>query len=279
MPEAPEISVIVHHFREFRHLRACFEGWRRATGFVGGYEIILVDSSVDPAATAEAARIAAEFPEVRYVRDPDDRGYGGGNNLGARQARGEFLIVSNADIDPTHFDALAPARLLAFARENPDAGIVAPRLIYSDGQIQESARRFPRLTDHFIKRTPLRMLPRFRRWHAGYLMRDASFTAAKKVDWVVGAFFLVRRDVFLGADGFDEARFYMFLEDTDLCRRLGLAGHPTWYLPEISVLHGHSRASEAPVWRMPFRRVAWIHLGSVVKYFWKWRLDGKFVRD
>lgn len=97
-------------------------------------------------------------------------------------------------------------------------------------------------------------------------MRDIDLSKKTKVDWLVGAAMLMKKDRFLDLGGFDE-RFFLFFEDTDLCRRLKNEGHDVWYYPEVSMTHSEKRLSERGLW--PLKKVFWVHLASAGKYFWK----------
>lgn len=79
---------------------------------------------------------------------------------------------------------------------------------------------------------------------------------------------LMKRERFLEVGGFDE-RFFLFMEDTDLCRRMKEKGYEVWFDPRAEMIHSQERLSARGWW--PFRKVFWIHFSSVLKYFWKWR--------
>ena len=99
---------------------------------------------------------------------------------------------------------------------------------------------------------------------------DKDMDKKQEVDWVVGGCFMIRRDVFTQLGGFDE-RFFLFFEDTDLCRRVGLAGKKVLYDPRIVAGDKKRRLSGQSFLDLFFKKTGRIHISSALKYFWKWR--------
>ncbi len=190
-------------------------------------------------------------------------GFGKAQNKAVKLAHGEYILICNPDIEAQEGSL---TRLLAYADRLDDFGIIGPRLAYPEGGVQESARRYPSMSDLSVKRLGLSKL--FSKKMKKYLMKDRKFQDSEKVDWLVGAAMLMKREKFLEIGGFDD-RFFLFFEDTDLCRRVNEAGHDVWYYPEAEFFHSQERLSERGFW--PFKKVFWIHMASAGKYFWKWR--------
>ena len=92
----------------------------------------------------------------------------------------------------------------------------------------------------------------------------------QEVDWVVGGSFLIQRALFTELHGFDE-RFFLFFEDTDLCKRVGLAGKKVLYEPSIVVGDKKRRLSGQSFWDLFWKKTGRTHISSALKYFWKWR--------
>lgn len=233
--------------------------------FSGDYEVIVVDngSSIDL-----QEHLQERFGElVKVVTPQRNLGFGAAQNLAVQLAKGEYVLLCNPDLE---LQDESLNRLLQFAEGQADFGIIGPRLRYHHGGIQESARRFPRSADLLGKRFP--GLSFFRKNVDHYLMNDTDFDQPVKVDWLVGAVMLLRRDRFRELGGFDE-RFFLFFEDTDLCRRAWEKGYPVWYTPDSHFIHTRRRLSESDrpgMWI--FKKTFWIHVGSAIKYFKKWGL-------
>jgi GT2 family glycosyltransferase len=126
---------------------------------------------------------------------------------------------------------------------------VAPVVLSGDGKVEDSARRFPTLM-RFTKRVLLRQ-------------RDADYNVGAvpyPVDWVAGMFVVFRREAYQQIGGFDDRRFFMYLEDADICRRLGKIGCRVMVNPNVQVIHMAQRAS-----RRNLKHMRW-HLVSALRY-------------
>ena len=225
------------------------------------HEVVVVDNS---ASEQKLEDLREEFGEwVTTVSPQKNLGFGAAQNRAVKKAKGEYVLLCNPDLE---IQDESVERLMRFAEQQEDLGVVGPQLIHPDGESQESCRRFPTFTDLVIKRMGLRSL--FPRLTKRYLMQDKKLDKPTEVDWLVGAALLMKRDRFLEVGGFDE-RFFLFFEDTDLCRRMKQAGYSVQLYPDAMLVHSKHRLSERGFW--PFKWVFWIHLGSAMKYFWKWR--------
>jgi GT2 family glycosyltransferase len=193
-------------------------------------DVIVVDNA---STDATADLIAHEYRWVSLVRSARNLGFAAGNNLAARRARGEFLLLLNPDAVP------APAALAAgveLMRAHPQVGLGGGKLLAPDGTPQPSARMFPTLRDELFTMSGLAarypqspLLARLdRRW------ADPELAAA--VDWIPGAFVFIRRNVWDTLGGFDE-RFFMYYEEVDLCRRLQDKGLIVQYWPTLKATH------------------------------------------
>jgi GT2 family glycosyltransferase len=203
---------------------------------------------------------------VRVISSERNLGFGAAQNRAVKEAKGEYVLLANPDLRVRKGGV---KNLLEFSDHLQDFGVIGPRLVHQDGYVQESARRFPKLSDLLMRR--LRFLPYFKKRSDRYLMKDVDLDVPREVDWMVGAALLMKRERFQEIGGFDE-RFFLFFEDTDLCRRLIEKGYSVWYFPQASFIHPKLRLSDS---RMPgmwvFKKTFWIHLGSAFKYFKKWR--------
>lgn len=175
------------------------------------------DSTDDSVRVAEAAG-ATVIKKQRH-------GYGQGVNLGARQTRGDFFAIINPDI--RFFEADSIERLMRHF-DDPRVALVAPALQLLDGSLQDSARITPSPWNLIRRR---RMSPR-----AGEI-REAG-----DVDWIVGAFYVVRRSAWEEVGGFDES-YFLYFDDVDLCERLHRRGWKLHFDPDVVIQHAHQGAS------------------------------------
>jgi N-acetylglucosaminyl-diphospho-decaprenol L-rhamnosyltransferase len=193
---------------------------------------------VDNASSDGSADMARErFPWASLVASEDNLGFGAAVNLVANQTASPWIAPANADI------RLAPGaldRLLAAGLANPDAGVLAPRLVLPDGQTQRSAHPFPTLGVHLVYLSgAARLSPRLAR---RLVLDGAEPEAGAKVPWAVGAFLLVRRAAWDEIGGFDP-ELWMYAEDLDLGWRMSRAGWATRYEPRATVYHEEAAAT------------------------------------
>lgn len=216
------------------------EGFFASDGLMRSFrQIIVVDNESTDGTEALARRAGATV--VRCRRG----GYGAGINAGAQHASGTHLAVLNPDVR-FQADDVVPRLMKHF--EDPSVAIAAPALRLLDGRLQDSARRTP---------TPLDLLIRRR------IDRDrGAIRIAGDVDWVVGACFIVRRDVWDALGGFDE-RYFLYFEDVDLCRRARRAGWSVRFDPSIVAEHAWSGASRKSITAAATRH----HIRSAARFF------------
>ena len=196
---------------------------------------------VDNGSTDGSPDMVRECHPWVHLHVPDaNLGYGPAVNEVARRTTSPWMAPSNSDIE------LAPGALAelvaAGERAGPRVGVVGPRLILPDGSTQPGVQPFPGVADALLRNlSAYKLSPRIgeRLCLAGYW--DPS--AAASVDWVTGAFFLVRRDAWDAIGGFDEAQ-WMYAEDLDLCWRARRGGWDVRYEPSARVHHALSVAAE-----------------------------------
>jgi GT2 family glycosyltransferase len=101
-------------------------------------------------------------------------------------------------------------------------------------------------------------------------MKDMDATMPMPCDWVVGACMLIRKKVWDIVDGFD-ARYFLYYEDVDICRKVWRSGYQVWFYPNTHIIHYHKRLSAGKRWWLTlFDKTARIHIASHIKYFKKW---------
>jgi len=201
----------------------------RALASVRGYATIVVDNG---STDGTKALVRERFPEARLV-EQENRGMGGGNNTGMRLAAGRYFLLLNSDAWAVG-DAVE--RLVRFADEHPEAAIVGPRLLNTDGTLQRSVRGFPTLwrlaTEYLFLRKLALGSHALNALYAGGFAHDA----AREAEWLSGPCLLVRREAADAIGLFDED-FFMFSEETDWCYRFRAAGWRIWFFPGAEVVH------------------------------------------
>lgn len=226
---------------------------------------------VDNASTVTdvAAEVRRHLPDALvHIRDRN-YGFGHSNNFGARAVEASYYLFLNPDTILHESDVLT--RLHAFMETHPDVGLVAPKLLFPDGTLQETCRRFPAWYMPFFQRTRLGQTKFGQKYLRSFLMHDTDHGVCQTVDWVQGSAMFVRAEAWRQIRGFDE-RFFMYFEDVDVCRRLHEAGFGVIYFPETSILHSHERESAKGffVKSLLQKKVARFHVYSWIQYVWKW---------
>jgi GT2 family glycosyltransferase len=241
------LSIIIVNYEGCRYLGPCLDAI--AAVLREPCEVILVDN----ASTDGSAQFVRErYPYVRLIENRENLGFAAGNNIGAKVATGEYLLLLNNDT--CLLDDLSPA--LAIMDGNPRLGALGIRMLGMDNAYRRSAGRFPAL---------LRFLRLSQLYARGDGLVDGHFsepTRWRAVDWVEGSFLLTRRSLWESLGGLDNG-YFMYMEDVDYCRRLSGRGLATAYLPVLRYQHagGYSAA-----------RVAWLS-ASLRRYankFYRW---------
>lgn len=187
-----------------------------------------------------------DFPyPVKIVENITPKGFGANHNAAFQLAKGKWFCVMNPDI---RLNGNPFPDLLACLGK-PGVGVAAPLVLGVQGEIEDSARRFP---------SPLKILCKAVGGCKGsdYALTDGPIYP----DWVGGMFMLFPASVFEEAGGFDE-RFFLYYEDVDLCARLRLLGHEIILCPYANVVHHAQRSSHRNL-----RYLRW-HFGSMARFF------------
>ncbi|HEX5133434.1 MAG TPA: glycosyltransferase [Candidatus Krumholzibacteria bacterium] len=253
-----QTSVIIVTYNSSRVIGACLDSLA-AEAAAGVLEVIVVDNA---SSDGTADMLVREYPWVTVHAGRENLGYSKGVNIGIRRARGRFLYILNPD---TVVRRGSVQKLIDFMNRTPDAGIVGPRLVFHDGTVQLSCRRFYTFQVLLLRRTPLGKLFPNARAVRDHLMLDFDHDSTRRVDWLIGAAMLVRREAVESVGMMDE-RFFLYFEDVDWCYRMTQKGLNVYYVAEAVVEHGYQRASAQAVMNRSF--VA--HLVSLFRYYEKW---------
>jgi GT2 family glycosyltransferase len=250
-----DASIILVSFNTCAVLRECLEHVQRESDGLN-VEVLIVDNG---SRDGSPEMVETEFPAARLIRSSVNLGFGVANNIALEQAQGRYFVLLNSDA------FLQPGSLklaIAHMDTNPGCGLGGARLVGRDGHWQPSARMFPSVLGDLIVWTGLasrfpksRLFGRFDRTWA-----DPAEPAI--VDWVPGAFSIIRPDVLETVGMFDPA-FFLYYEEVDLCRRIQQSGNAIWYWPDVVVVHigGESsrhlksmefstKESQVVLWRM-----------------------------
>ena len=258
------ISIIIVNYKSLEKTKKCL-GAIGASFFPEiSHEIIVVDN----ASGDNLESLKKDFPYVKLILSLKNCGMGGGNNLGIQNSHGDYILILNPD---TFVDPQMIKILFEYLTKNPKAGIAGPKLLNPDGSLQPSCLRFPKFHTPILRRTFLGKL--FKGEINRFMMADFDHKEIRSVDWMMGSCLMVRRSVMDKIGLMFDPLFFMFFEDTDLCRRVKKAGFEVIYNPMASANHDHARASAKGRWFIAplTNKLARTHIASWIKYFWKWK--------
>lgn len=247
-PDVPQLTTLLQHLLLVRSLR----------------RIYLIDNSPMPLAERDALR--AMSPKVSYMHQKGKNlGYGAGHNIAIRKSiynHTEVHLVMNSDIEVKATDI---DQLYDKIRLHKEIGIIAPHVVYPNGETQYLCKLLPTPWDLFVRR----FLPASwsRRRTERYELRASGYKKMMNVPYLSGSFMMMRTEAVLKARLFDE-RYFMYPEDIDLTRTIH-RDYLTLYYPDVTIVHNHARAS----YHSP--RMLWIHIVNMCRYFnkWGWLID------
>ncbi len=190
---------------------------------------------VDNASTDDVTRAKARFPEIKLFTYKKNIGFGAAINRALRYCDSKYVTLINPDcfISKNFFEIA-----IGFMEKNESIGIIGPKIMDEDGSVQGSARSFPTpLTSLFGRKSPLtRIFPNNSITKSNILTWADDNESPREVDWVSGACMVIRRNAIENINGFDE-HFFLYWEDTDLCRRVRNKGWKVVYFPFAKATH------------------------------------------
>jgi N-acetylglucosaminyl-diphospho-decaprenol L-rhamnosyltransferase len=217
-----------------------------------------VDEIVLVANTPES--VGAVPDDVDVLLNASPLGFAANVNRGAAATDSDYVLTVNPDAVPRDG---AVAALRGFMDAHPRCGVAGPRMVYPDGTLQPSRRRFPTVLGTVVRRTPIRrVFDPYKLQRRHYNLGDDP-SEPVRADWMLGGFLLLRRAMLEELGGLDEG-FRLYGEDIDLCYRAAKAGWETWYVPQAGVEHGHEAVTDRTL--------------LTRRTLWHWRGIFRFVR-
>jgi N-acetylglucosaminyl-diphospho-decaprenol L-rhamnosyltransferase len=242
----PRLSIIVVTYNSRADLPACLGSLTREPPAVDHAVTIVDNASSD----GTPALVRAAWPQVALLEPGVNLGFARANNLGIRQTAGEFVLLLNPD---TILPEGSVDRLVAALDAHPGAAVAGPRLVDLTGRAELS---FGSMVSPWAElRQKLLVTGTERRWPLVARQVDRMTRRRRAVDWVSGACLLARRGD-LNAVGLLDERYFMYLEDVDLCAAVRAGGREILFAPDATVIHlrGRSRASAPGATHAAYRR-------------------------
>lgn len=254
---AGRVAAVVVSYNAERYLRICLE----SLASEGIKDVLVVDNG-----SVDQSRRVVEASGAQWRETGVNLGYGRAANAGAASLpSAPFVMICNSDL---RICPGATAALAAALDADPGLGLVGPRIEDPDGTLYPSARTFPDMVDAMGHGLFGLVAPR-NRWTRRYRLLDWDHAEAAHVEWVSGACFMARREAWDEVGGFDPA-YFMYMEDVDLCWRLGQAGWKVGYEPSAVVVHSQGVSTD----RRPYRMLA-AHHRSMWRFAWRTTKGGR----
>lgn len=256
------ISAVVLTWNSALYIEECVKSLARDAHRTGiELELFVVDGGSTDGTPEILSRLAREIPELRIILLGKNLGTTISRNIAIRESRGEYILVLDSDTEvlPGTLETLCRALECA-----PRAGIAAPRLLYPDGSVQPSCKRFPTVLLKICKFAPISWIQRLGEKSELYPRKvyDQDFKEVLRVDHCISACWLVRRKAMQDVGLLDEQIFYA-PEDVDYCLRMWLSGWEVLYVPVAEVVHYAQRRSRKSL------RTAIVHAKGLFYYFHK----------
>jgi len=259
-----KLSVLIVTYNSAPLLRPCLDSLLVQN--VPNTEIIVVDNA---SRDDSVALIRRHYPSVKLIASDHNLGFGNANNLALQQADGDFIVLLNPDatLEPNCLQ-----RAMRHMQQNPLVGMGGGLLQGQHHEWQPSARQFPSLLNEFLVLSGLAnrfpQSPFFGRSDRSW----ADSQQAAVVDWVPGAFAILRRDL-IDRIGLFDPRFFLYYEEVDLCRRIHQAGYTVQYWPDLVITHIGGASSEtvdALAFSSSGKQLTLWRMRSQLLYYRKW---------
>lgn len=225
-----QLSVIILNYNVRYFLELCVLSVERALQNIDS-EIIVVDNN---SSDDSCEMMKSRFPNVKLIQNNQNVGFPKGNNIGVAQSKGNYICILNPDtiVAEDTFE-----KVLAFAKKQNNLGIIGVKLIDGTGNfLPESKRGIPTPWVAFTKIMGLYKLfpksPFFNKYYAQHLSKDQT----GEVEILVGAFMLLKKELYQEVGGFDENCF-MYSDDIDLSYMVLQKGKRNYYFHETTVIH------------------------------------------
>ena len=226
-----DVSVIIVNYNTYKYTCKCIASVIKYTKGVS-YEIILVDNA---STECQPEMFKQEFPSIELITSKNNTGFTGGNNLGIKSAKGEYILLLNSDAELTE-DSISSC--VKFLKGHEKTGVISCKLLYPDGTIQKQCQRFPSIKFTLLELFRLhKLIPQPQR---GLLLQGGFFDHLTNIycDSVWGAFFMFPKKILAHFEGNKlPGSFFMYAEDMLWCYAIKKLRYNIYYNAETSVIH------------------------------------------
>ena len=199
--------------------------------------------------------------EIEYIFVGKNLGFGAGHNLILDKIKNlsEYHLILNPDAS---FNPEILNELVNQLEENKELTLIAPKVLFPNGNFQNSCRRYPKFSEMFFRRFPLSK--KLSKSIVGKgIYSDKNLQESFYAEYMTGCFHLYKTEDFIALNGFDE-RYFLYMEDVDICRKIDKLGKKKMYYPNVAIEHVLKQKSANDT--LLFIR----HIISMIKYYKKW---------
>jgi GT2 family glycosyltransferase len=236
-PGVDDIAVIIVSTNEAHWLRPCLSSVFARVGDVQADVVVVDNESKDGTANV----VNEEFPAARVVRSRN-HGFSHANNRALMSCDARYVLFLNPDTEVLEGTL---ADLVSAMDARPTVGLIGVRQVDGQGHMYPTIRRFPNALRALGDALGAERLPRRPRWLGERQLDLADYEREVACDWTSGSFMLARREAIESA-GFLDERFFMYSDETDLCRRIKTAGWEVRHLPQMTIVHQAGKAGVKP---------------------------------
>ena len=227
-----DLSIVIVNYKSWRVLAECLNSFNQYTPKLN-YEIIVVDNDSQD---GELEPFSQKYPQITFIKNTGNNGFAHGCNLGADNARGEFLLFLNPDTVLTNSTAINS--MFEFAKNNSNVGITSCRRINPKGKPErEMAFANPWLIISWI-RALYKLINK-----SEIQKKFPENEAVWHPDWVAGSVILIQTRFFNKVGRWGQENFWMYYEDVDLCRKVNAQNKEIALLRDVELKHAHGGSS------------------------------------
>jgi len=221
-------------------------------------KLFLVDNS-----PTDKLKTIANHPDIVYIFNEKNLGFGAGHNMVIDRIKeiSEYHLILNPDV---LFQPKVIPSLIKGLNEDKELAMIAPKVIYPNGEHQSTCRRYPTFFELFFRRLGiLKKIVASRIKKGEY--QDKDLTKPFYPDFLQGCFLLFRTEDFVQINGFDD-RYFLYMEDVDICKKIDTIGKKKMYYPNAEIVHILKKGSSKNL------KLFVRHFVSILRYFKKWKV-------
>ena len=238
-----QISVIIVNWQVKEYLKKCLLSIKKIYGDTQNFlknsvcplEVIVIDNA---STDGSVSMIRDTFSWVKLIVNLSNRGFATANNQGIKISKGKYILFLNPDTEITENSFHI---MMNFLKDHKNVGAVGCRIIYPNGALQPSCRRFPTVELAFWEQNHDFFLRDPEKVSNDYFMKDMDYSMMQEVDQPMGAGLMVKKEALDDVGGFDD-KYFMFFDEVDLCYRIKQKGWKIMYFPQVTIIHHRAKS-------------------------------------